>query len=51
MILAREGVRCLDRRSTCLTRTAPFSYGNIPWAYNEYDIRGRFVSVQVGIKW
>jgi iron complex outermembrane receptor protein len=29
----------------------PFSYGTLPWAYNEYDIRGRFLSAQVGIKW
>jgi iron complex outermembrane receptor protein len=34
-----------------LNKAPPFSYGTLPWAYNEYDIRGRFVSAQVGIKW
>jgi iron complex outermembrane receptor protein len=32
-------------------KAPPFSYGTLPWAYNEYDIRGRFLSAKVGIKW
>jgi iron complex outermembrane receptor protein len=34
-----------------LNKMPPFSYGALPWDSMEYDLRGRFVYAQAGVKW
>jgi iron complex outermembrane receptor protein len=33
-----------------LDKTPPFSYGGVPWDRAQYDIRGRYISLQFGVK-